>query len=290
MSDDRIVTTTEINDALEMAGLPLVQFERPSVQLIDTGRGTFKTVTTAGWIKFGIAFRNVMHQLKGAKLAVYMAICLHVNEDGESWPAMRTLAIETGYDKGTVTQAISELEEIPGLMDIVRRPGTSNLYRPAFAVYGKPVHTPPENAYTPPRKMRTEVEPLSRTKEVEKDGAHAPRPRDPLFDAIASVCQVDPQTAGASIGKVVSTLRKANYTPEEVQSFGAWWWADSWRAKNGNPPSLWKLKEQIGIIRKENGHANNQTSGGSIQPIGNGLTEQQREDARALLSPVSPGD
>jgi len=161
--------------ALEMVGLPIIQFERPSVQLVDTGKGTFKTVTTTGWIKFGIAFRNVMHQLRGARLAVYMAICLHVNEEGEAWPAVRTIALETGYDKVTVSHSVLELEKIPGLLDIVRRPGTSNLYRPSFAVYGKHIHTPPENTYTPPPKTHTEVEPLSITN---KAGASAPKSPD----------------------------------------------------------------------------------------------------------------
>lgn len=250
------VAEQELNDALEMIGIPVVQFERPSVQLIDTGKGAFKTVTTAGWIKFGIAFRNVMHQLKGAKLAVFMSICLHVNEEGEAWPSMRTIAAETGFDKGTVSASISELESIPGLMTVIRREGTSNLYRPSFAVYGKHVHTPPENAYTPPLKMRTEVEPSSRANEEEKPMAgrtpaasHVLRPRDLLFDAIADVCKVDPRTAGSSIGKVKSVLSKAGYTPEDVSRFGEWWWGDEWRKTKGAPPSLWTLQEKIGIVK-----------------------------------------
>jgi len=81
-----------------------------------------------------------------------------------------------------------------------------------------------------------------------------PRKRDKLFDAIVKVCCVDPATAGASVGKVRATLTATEppYTPEEVAAFGEWWHSDDWRSKKG-PPTLWKLQEQIGLVRNGNG-------------------------------------
>lgn len=81
-----------------------------------------------------------------------------------------------------------------------------------------------------------------------------PRKRDNLFDAIVKVCCVDPATAGASVGKVRATLTATEppYTPAEVLAFGEWWHSDDWRSKKG-PPTLWKLREQIGLIRNGNG-------------------------------------
>jgi hypothetical protein len=77
----------------------------------------------------------------------------------------------------------------------------------------------------------------------------APRPRDPLFDAIAKVCNVDPATAGSSIAKVESALKKAEppYTDQDVIAFGVKWW--EWKERT-DPPTIWKLKEQIGTIRQ----------------------------------------
>lgn len=77
----------------------------------------------------------------------------------------------------------------------------------------------------------------------------APRKRDLLFDAIAEVCGIDPATAGSSIAKVESVLKKSEppYTPEEVRAFGVKWW--EWKERT-TPPTIWKLKEQIGTVRQ----------------------------------------
>lgn len=82
------------------------------------------------------------------------------------------------------------------------------------------------------------------------------RERDVLFDTIAEVCCVDPSTAGASIGNVKVALSGAKppYSADEVKAFGKWYNSDEFRRKKG-PPSLWQLKEKIGIVR--NGHGQN---------------------------------
>jgi hypothetical protein len=84
---------------------------------------------------------------------------------------------------------------------------------------------------------------------IDKNIADAKKPRqpDPLFDAIAKVTCTDPATAGPSIGKVESVLKKASppYTSEEVLKFGNDW--PQWKDK---PPTLWQLKEQIGAVRQ----------------------------------------
>ena len=103
------------------------------------------------------------------------------------------------------------------------------------------VTTPVSN--TPPVPVPVPV--LNKKISAEK----APRPRDPLFDAIAKVCNVDPATAGSSIAKVEAALKKSEppYTPEEVNAFGVKWW--EWKERT-DPPTIWKLKEQIGTVRQ----------------------------------------
>jgi biotin operon repressor len=184
--------TEETRDGLAMAG-PIMQFEPPGHQVIKTETG-FKEVETPGWIKFGIAFRNILGQLKGARLSVFMAICLHVNEKGEAWPSLDTLVAETGYQRAAVVEAIKHLSDM-GLVDIDRASHRSNTYRPMYAAYGSeseiklpnqlnnkavrksnsavrfsnPSVRLPNSVGT---KSEPEVEPLSRTKEEDAPMAH----------------------------------------------------------------------------------------------------------------------
>lgn len=111
------------------------------------------------------------------------------------------------------------------------------------------------------------------------------RERDVLFDAIAEVCCVDPATAGASIGNVKVALLQAKppYSADEVRAFGKWHNSDEFRRKKG-PPSLWQLKEKIGIVRNGNG------SGASHAPSHNGNNDPNYADLEYLrLNPKGKG-
>lgn len=60
-------------------------------------------------IQVSISFRDYLHTLKGAPLAVFLSIALHSNEDGWSWPSRTLISRETGYNTNTISQALSEL-------------------------------------------------------------------------------------------------------------------------------------------------------------------------------------
>lgn len=265
-----------------------MRLERPSERLVRSSSGEYTTEETPGWIKLGVAFRYTLKDLKGPPLAVFLAICLHINKDGAAWPGIRTLADITGYDKDTVSGALEKLESIPGLLQIAHRAGPrgTNVYRPAFAAYGKASPRRPKNPDTGEKsasgnyaqspdadgasvRVRAVQRPVlggsasgdyaqspdrRREKKNKEEEYSAPRGRDLLFDAIAHVCGIDPsiQGNGSSIGKVKADLLKAEppYTPEEVL---AWGQSQSWR---NTPPTVWQLKQGIGSIRsgKKNGH------------------------------------
>jgi len=129
----------EVKEALEMLGegyTPVVQFEKPSEQIAEY-QGEYKLVKSLGWIKFSAEFRNSMlAKLKGAKLSIFISICLHLNENGESFPGIDKIAKETGYNRDTIMNAIAEMEEIPNLLKVLRKQGKVNRYRPAFAARG----------------------------------------------------------------------------------------------------------------------------------------------------------
>jgi hypothetical protein len=55
------------------------------------------------------SFRDYLHLFKGAKLAIFLAIALHANEDGWSWPSYEALSRETGYSMDKIRDALAEL-------------------------------------------------------------------------------------------------------------------------------------------------------------------------------------
>lgn len=59
-----------------------------------------------------VQFREYLHCFKGARLAVFMAISLHTNAEGWSWPSISLLSKETGYNEQTISTAIKDLCEL----------------------------------------------------------------------------------------------------------------------------------------------------------------------------------
>ena len=118
------------------AGEQVVQFEKPSEAIVETNDG-YEVVKSLGWVKFSAAFRkNMLKKLKGAKLGIFICICLHLNENGEAFPGIEKIAEETGYHRDTVMVEIAEMELIPGLMRVTRERGKPNHYIPAFVARG----------------------------------------------------------------------------------------------------------------------------------------------------------
>jgi hypothetical protein len=136
MTDERI-TQEEVQEGLDLLhGDAVVQFEQPAKQIVKTSHG-YEQVQTSGWVKFSTEFRtSMLKELKGAKLGIFMCICLHVNEKGESFPGIDTIAAETGYHRDTVIEELKELENVPGLLTVIRSPGRVNRYRPIFVARG----------------------------------------------------------------------------------------------------------------------------------------------------------
>jgi hypothetical protein len=56
--------------------------------------------------------REHLHLFTGNQWMVFTAIALHANEDGWSWPGIRTLARETGLNPNTISDNLTELCKI----------------------------------------------------------------------------------------------------------------------------------------------------------------------------------
>ena len=64
------------------------------------------------YAQIGIQFREHLHEFKGARLAVFLAIALHADENGWAYPSQKTLERETGYHRNTIQTALRELCEM----------------------------------------------------------------------------------------------------------------------------------------------------------------------------------
>lgn len=57
-------------------------------------------------------FRKILHYFHGAKLAIFMAIVLHSDEKGVSFPSFTRLERETGYCRQEISKTLDELESL----------------------------------------------------------------------------------------------------------------------------------------------------------------------------------
>lgn len=74
----------------------------------DNGEQEAKRST---YVKFAVKFRDSqLAQLKGATLAVFICLALHIEEDGTCFPSVSLICKETGYNRDTVFDALSKLE------------------------------------------------------------------------------------------------------------------------------------------------------------------------------------
>jgi hypothetical protein len=119
---------------------------------------------------------------------------------------------------------------------------------PRHAMPEAPHAAPGTRMSVPPAPGASELKNLSKNSLKTLTGDKPARLPDGLFDAITDTCQVDPKTAGSSIGKVRATLAKAGYTPEDVAAFKKWWWGT--KNMRQRPPGIWELQEKIGVVRQ----------------------------------------
>jgi hypothetical protein len=81
----------------------------PMITIFNGRQRTLGESSTAIYAQVNVEMREHLHILKGAKLAVFLALALHANEHGWCWPSRDRIARETGYNKDTVSAAIADL-------------------------------------------------------------------------------------------------------------------------------------------------------------------------------------
>ncbi len=163
----------------------VIEFEPSTDKVVRDENGNLHQGRTEPFIKLGIGFRDELKACKGASLAVFLSICLHVNEKGRAWPSIKTICEETGYETEAVAKAVNTLKA-HGLMRVTPRKGTSSIYEPVLAAYGRGVvrgigggtrktenPLPGKSGVVPPRKTENKEEPEKKNQQEEPIGADA---------------------------------------------------------------------------------------------------------------------
>lgn len=60
-------------------------------------------------INIDVEFRDIIRHFHGSMLHVFLAVILHSNPDGASWPSYDLLEQETGYGRDTIAAALKKL-------------------------------------------------------------------------------------------------------------------------------------------------------------------------------------
>lgn len=67
----------------------------------------------------------------------------------------------------------------------------------------------------------------------------------PMFDALAEICELDVGLNRGQLGQTAKALLKSGYDPPAVRTFRDWWDANDWRGKAGSPPTLAQVRQCI---------------------------------------------
>jgi DnaD/phage-associated family protein len=146
-----------------------VEIHRPGRVIAKTKDG-LKEYKTGVWIKLSTSFRDVMKTLKGSRLAVFLDICLHIDENNDCFPSVETIRKDTGYSKRETINAIQELEDM-NLLTVTRGERRYNIYHVnaivAIGAENAPVHFVTSNGAFSANKMSQSAlkeEPINKKK------------------------------------------------------------------------------------------------------------------------------
>ena len=131
--------TDEGREAMEMLGKgygnePAAIIESPSRKMYL--RDSMDEQYSPAWVKLSTAFKPHIKELRGSPLAVWLFISLSIDKSGKAFPAIATIAKETGYSRQGVMDAITILER-KGYLAVRRGERRFNFYEPEFAAIGK---------------------------------------------------------------------------------------------------------------------------------------------------------
>lgn len=130
MSEQQADYTTEAMDMLGKGYEPTIEIEAPRTVTERRG-GKLVESDRPAFVKIYTDFKRELKTIKGDDLKVWMYLALSVNRySGDARPGLRKIAEDTDLSVNTLQKCLERLEE-KGLLDIEKKDGKGNVYRPS---------------------------------------------------------------------------------------------------------------------------------------------------------------
>jgi DNA-binding transcriptional regulator GbsR (MarR family) len=135
--ENKVDYVTETQEALDMLNHkePAVVIERPRVVAERQPNGEFVERTIPVYVKYSTAFKEELKNITGSELKVWTYIILSINESGEAFPGIRTIADAIDMSHQTVITAVEGLEK-KNLLYVLRGEKRYNIYKPSDEYVG----------------------------------------------------------------------------------------------------------------------------------------------------------
>jgi len=140
---------------------------------------------------------------QGIERLILLVIADHCNVDGENaFPRISVIARRANVSERTVRRRLNDLVAL-GELQVVKRSGTSNIYKIVIPGSSEEAQKPKAEVVLKDKKKKT-----------------ATRERSPIWDALLTACNVDPNNVNSGeagrYGKMVKILKESDATPEEI--------------------------------------------------------------------------
>lgn len=258
--------TEDVEDTKKMMGWSF-EIHPPAKVLVDGEDGLIECETDL-FIQLNTGFRTKhLRILKGARLAVFLSIALHIDDESVSFPSAETISEETGYSIREVLRSVKELEKLK-IIKVSRQHRKSNRYKVLqMARFGrlsdkksvKEVTQDAPKVTLKPRKMlqkSPQEDSLIKNKQIEEESTAPKKHGAALYEIaviLSEVCEMDFElnkgqlfreaksliTSSASI-PVTPELLRANYNGH------GYWTEHDWRGQKGQRPTPAQIRQTWG--------------------------------------------
>lgn len=214
---------------------------------------------------------------------VLLAYADHADHEGNGiFPSINLIAWKTGYSDRNIKRIKKNLIKKGYLVETGIRSSGTPVYRidtealPKLPSRGDKLspqkqdeegdnlspceQNPPIGVTNCPKGGDSIVSPEpSKNRHINNNGAKKQPPHQPIYNSLAELYKIDLELITdklrVQLYKEAKKLLRAKKSPDDVKSFGVWWYHHDWRGKQDQPPAPFQASEMWGRFeesRKKN--------------------------------------